>query len=172
MSFSWCGYSTSGCPTLQTDLVGADFRHPQAGRPPCADRADPLAVAVKHEPVREDPRISIPNGFGVLPPARVRVAVDGGDGDGDVQDLVEREVAAHLPRALRGREERSADGEHAVAIPAEERGMPTPVRVATQPQRVPPGRCLLAESEEAIRIPVVRQAACACKTNVLRLNRG
>lgn len=47
-----------------------------------------------------------------------------------------------------------------------------PVRVVAQPQRVPPGHCLLAESEEAIRIPVVRRAACACKTNVLRLIRG
>ena len=51
-------------------------------------------------------------------------------------------------------------------------GVPIPVRVVAQPQRVPPGHCLLAESEEVIRIPVVRQAACACKTNVSRLNRG
>lgn len=37
--------------------------------------------------------------------------MDGGDGDDHVEDLVEREVAAHLPGALRGSEERLAGGE-------------------------------------------------------------
>src|SRR5271170_7148060 len=47
------------------------------------------------------------------------VAVDRGDGDDHVQDLLEGEVVADLVSALRGGEERSAGRDHPGAVAAE-----------------------------------------------------
>ena len=47
------------------------------------------------------------------------IAVDPGDGDDHVEDLLEREVVADLVRLLCGDEQRPAGGEHARAVAAE-----------------------------------------------------
>src|SRR5580700_1802312 len=53
----------------------------------------------------------------------VGVAVDGGDRDDHVEDLLQGEVGTDLVRVLGSGEERFADGEHALAIGAEERAV-------------------------------------------------
>jgi len=90
----------------------------------------------------------------------VRAAVDGGDGDEGVEDLVEHEVAAYLWGALRDREVRTAGGDQAVAVLTEERvafGVLEQLEADMTPGAEEIEELVQPDIEPELELPVVRR---------------